>query len=520
MAHHSLSRLLKSTFFAAVREDREASALFNEYSESRRKFLKQMTVTAGAMALTPGILSLASCGKSNGESIAIIGAGIAGLNAAYQLQKNDIKSIIYEASDRIGGRMFTLYDEFGKGITTEVGGEMVDTTHADILQLVKEFDLGLYDLREDPLAPKTYYFGGKFRSDDELKNALKPFVVQLMKDIKSLPDVISYKAAAQFEHLDKQSITAYLNALGVKGWLFDFLNVTLTREYGMEASLQSAVNFLIMFVEPAPAEKSYELFGPGHEVFKIKGGSNTVTNALYEKVKPFVKTGYNLKSITKSDSMGYNLEFDNQGTPVVVKADHVIIAIPFTMLKLVKLDLPMPAEKTKCINEIGYGNSSKFIVGVTKNKPWRTHGRQGYTFTDLTFGCGWDSAQSQSETEGSFTVFGGGDFSDKVKSEGLDVLANQILPQLNTIYPGMDKAYSGKNTKFCWSENPYSKAGYSSFKTGQWSTLAGWEGVPVEEIYFAGEHVSREFQGYMNGGAQTGRIAAEMLMKSMAGSSE
>jgi monoamine oxidase len=449
--------------------------------------------------------------------VVVIGAGIAGLNAVYQLQKSGINSTLYEASDRIGGRMFTLHDEFGQGITTDIGGELVDTTHQDILDLVKELGLSLHDLRKDTLARKTYYFGGKSLSEDDLKNSLKPFVVQLTKDIKSLPDIISYKAAAQFERLDKQSITGYLKAIGISGWLFDFLNVTLTREYGMEASIQSAVNFLIMFVPPADQEKGYELFGPEHEVFKIKGGSGALTNALYQKVKDDVKTGYTLKSIGKNDDNSYNLEFDNQGKTVVAKTGHVIVAIPFTMLRLVKLDIPVPAEKTKCINEIGYGNSSKFIVGVTGGKPWRQHGQQGYTFTDLVFGCGWDSSQAQSDTEGSFTVFGGGNFSDLVKNGNMDDLTHQFLPELNTIFPGMDKAYSSKSTKFCWSENPYSKAAYSSFKTGQWSTLAGWEGVPVGEVYFAGEHVSREFQGYMNGGAETGRVAAEMVVKAIAG---
>ncbi|MBB3054391.1 flavin monoamine oxidase family protein [Mucilaginibacter gotjawali] len=517
MAHYPIARLLRSAFCSAMSEDKQAAELYNEYSDSRRKFLKQMAITAGAAALTPGILSLSSCGKSSEGSIAIIGAGIAGLNAAYQLQKADIKSTIYEASDRIGGRMFTLRDEFGKGLTTDIGGEFVDTTHTDILQLTNELGLSLYDLRKDELARKTFYFGGKRYNEDDLKAALKPFVAQLVKDIKSLPDIISYKAAAQFEHLDKQTITGYLSAIGIKGWLFDFLNVTLTREYGMEASVQSAVNFLIMFEAPKEAEKGYALFGSDHEVFKIQGGSSTLTDAIYQKVKGSVKTGYTLKSISKADDKGYNLEFDNQGTAATVQADHVIIAIPFTMLRLVRIDVPFPAEKTKCINEIGYGNSSKFIVGVKNGKPWRLHGQQGYTFTDLFFGCGWDSSQMQSDTEGSFTIFGGGNFSDKVKDASLDDLKNKIVPELNAIFPGMDKAYTGKNTKFCWSENPYSKAGYSSFKAGQWSTLAGWEGVPVGEIYFAGEHVSREFQGYMNGGAQTGRVAAEMLMKSLAG---
>lgn len=514
MPHHSLAGLLKSAFHAAIKEDEGTLAAFNEYSESRRKFLKQIAVTAGAAALTPGILSLASCGKNDEVKIAIIGAGIAGINAAYQLQKKGIKATVYEASDRIGGRMFTLQDEFGKGITTDVGGEYVDTTHTDIIQLVNELGLSFYDLRKDSLKRKALYFGGKFYSEDDLKNALKPFVNQLVNDIKSLPEIISYHSAAKFEHLDQQSITGYITSVGIKGWLFDFLNVTLTREYGMEASVQSAVNFLIMFVPPAANENGYELFGPDHEVFKIKGGSQHLTNAIYEKVKGSVKAGYKLKAISKA-AKGYNLEFDQQGSTLTIDADKIIIAIPFTILRQIAFNMPMPVGKRKCIDEIGYGNSSKFFIGVDY-KPWRKNGYQGYTFTDQSFGCGWDGSQAQSDDEGCFTVFGGGDFSDMVNKEDQKTLTAKFVTALNTIFPGMDKAFSKNAKKFCWSENPFSKAGYSSFKTGQWSTLAGWEAVPVEGIYFAGEHVSRDFQGYMNGGAQTGRAAAEMVMKAMA----
>ncbi|MGZ3767503.1 MAG: flavin monoamine oxidase family protein [Mucilaginibacter sp.] len=514
MAHYSIARILKSAFRAAVQEDAEAAAMFNEYSESRRRFLKQTAITAAGFAFAPSILSLASCNKNGEENIAIIGAGIAGLNAAYQLQKQGIKATLYEASDRIGGRIFTMRDVFGKDITTEVGGEFIDTTHADILQLVKELNLSLYDLRDDHLDRKAFYFGGKQFNEDDLKMAIKPFVVPLMKDIKSMPEVISYKTASKFEHFDRQSITEYLKSIGINGWLYDFLNVTLTREYGMEASEQSAVNFLIMFTEPADSEKGYELFGSDHEVFKLKGGSQQITEALYQKVRESVKTGYNLKTISKSEQQGYELQFEHNGIITTVNAGRIIIAIPFTILRLITINVPMPAAKTKCINEIGYGNSSKFILG-SSGKPWRNKGNQGYTFTDLSFGCGWDSSQMQSDTDGSFTVFGGGNFSDKV-FKGLDQnLTDEFLHDLNTIYPGMDKAFNKKTIKFCWISNPYSKAAYSSFKKGQWSTLAGWEGEPVEQIYFAGEHVSRDFQGYMNGGAQTGRMAAELLMKSI-----
>lgn len=518
MPHHSFTGLLKIALHAAVKEDAEALGLYNAYRESRRRFIKQAAFAAGGAVLAPAVLNLASCETNNDENIAIIGAGIAGLNAAYQLQKKGVRATVYEANTRIGGRMFTMHDEFGKGITTDAGGEYVDSTHDDIIGLVKELGLSFYDLTTDTLKRKTFHFGGKLMGEEDLVEAIKPFAAQLVKDFKSLPDVISYHSAAQFERLDRQSITEYITSIGITGWLYDFLNVTLTREYGMEASIQSAVNFLIMFTAPVDGEKNYELFGPGHEVLKIKGGSQHLTNALFEKVKEQVKTGFSLKAIEKGEK-GYGLKFEHDGTSISVKADKVILAIPFTILRHISFNVPMPAGKRKCIDEIGYGNSSKFFIGVN-GKAWRKNGWEGYTFTDLSFGCGWDGSLAQSETEGCFTVFGGGSFSDRINSENQQTLLSKFLPDLNTIYPGTDKDFSKKTMKFCWAQNPYSKAGYSSFKTGQWSTLAGWEGVPVGDIYFAGEHVSREFQGYMNGGAQTGRVAAEMAMKAMGVSSE
>ncbi len=514
MAHYSISHLLRGAFHKALQDDTEALATYHQYQEGRRKFLKQMAVTAAGMAIAPSVLSLASCNKYSKENIAIIGAGIAGLNAAYQLQKLGIKATLYEAIDRIGGRMYTMKDEFGKGITTEIGGEFIDTTHADIIQLVKELGLSLYDLRDDHLKKKVFHFGGKQLSEDDLAAAIKPFAYQLVKDIKTLPEVISYKAASKFEHLDRQSITEYITSIGIKGWLFDFLNITLTREYGMEASEQSAVNFLMMFIAPKDGEKSYEIFGPEHEILKIKGGSQQVTDALYEKVQENVKKGHYLKAIAKNDEQGYDLQFDQNGTMVNIKATRVIIAIPFTILRNIPIGVPMPAGKQQCINEIGYGNGSKFIIGVA-NKAWRSNGYQGYTFTDLSFGCGWDSSQMQSDTEGSFTVFGGGNFSEKVFNGSDEKLMSEFVSAMNTIYPGMDKAATKKSIKFCWKSNPYSKASYSAFKKGQWSTLAGWEGEPVEQLYFAGEHVSRDCQGYMNGAAQTGRMAVELMMKAI-----
>ena len=174
----------------------------------------------------------------------------------------------------------------------------------------------------------------------------------------------------------------------------------------------------------------------------------------------------------------------------------------------------MPEGKRKCIAEFGYGNSSKFIMGF-KNKPWRSGNKQGYTFTDELFGCGWDSTHMQSDTQASFTVYGGGKSSDIIFESSQAELVMNFIPGVNKIFAGADKVVADKQIKICWAKQPFAKAGYTSFKKGQYSTIVGWEAESVGNIYFAGEHVSGQFQGFMNGAAETGKKAAEQIAANM-----
>ena len=509
MPHHLFSVLLKKAF-AELLQERGVQETVPD--EGRRKFLRDAALLGGGLTLAPSLIHSGSVAKkpASGSHIAIIGAGIAGLNACYQLKKAGIHSTIYERSDRVGGRMFTKRNLFGEGITTDIGGEFVDSAHADIIQLVGELGLSFYDLRKDPLDPKELYFGGRHIPNAELKTALAPFLGRLVEDVKSLPEKINYQTADQFRQLDNLSITEYIRGLGIGGWLYDFIDLVLTREYGMEASEQSAVNFLIMFQPPVKEGSYYELFGDDHEVFKIKGGSQRLTDALEDRLSGQIRLNHRLSGIKKDSGTGYRLAFEKAGTILDIPADYVLITLPFSILRNIPLDVDLPEGKRKCIDEIGYGNSCKFILGM-QDKPWRKSGRQGYTFTDLSFGAGWDSSQSQTGGGASFTIFGGGRFGAEMARRKESESIADFIPALETIYPGSQKAFTGKSIRFCWEKNPMSQAGYSSFKKGQWSSLAGWEALPVGNLFFAGEHVSGEFQGYMNGGAQTGRVAASLI---------
>jgi len=126
---------------------------------SRRQMLRMTGAFGAAVALaacTPlsrtaspgeayaGELSSTKPGESQ-PRVAVVGAGLAGVTAAYRLSQVGIPVQLYEARDRIGGRCWTARG-FADGQTAEHGGEFIDTRHVHIRGLAEELGLPLDDL--------------------------------------------------------------------------------------------------------------------------------------------------------------------------------------------------------------------------------------------------------------------------------------------------------------------------------------------------------------------------------------
>src|SRR5689334_10349024 len=136
MAHTPLfQRLLKLTSLAqkARQQGTDETELAEQHFASRRKFIQNSAMAAAAIALGscskladyPAVNNgnglngaTAKSGAGAVPSIAIIGAGIAGLHAAFLLQKAGVPSVLYDANKRAGGRMFTARNLLNPGITT------------------------------------------------------------------------------------------------------------------------------------------------------------------------------------------------------------------------------------------------------------------------------------------------------------------------------------------------------------------------------------------------------------------
>lgn len=438
-------------------------------------------------------------------NIGILGAGVAGLHAAYLLQQAGIESMVYEASGRTGGRMFTAKGLLGRGITTELGGEFVDSNHEDILNLASEFGLELVDTELDKeLVKQIFYFNGKKFKADDLAAALEPYVMSIKADIDSLPDSISYNSYGDAKRFDDMSIAAYLESKGIGGWLNKMLNVAFITEYGLETTEQSAINFLFLF---DPEHAATDLFGESDERYKIKGGNQRVVDELAKRVAN-IKTNQAVTNI-KSTGSGFTVTFNNSENKYF---DYLICTIPFSVLRTIPMDITgMPAVKKKSIAELGYGVNAKMFAGF-KDRYWRKSGASGQIFSDMPLQLGWDSSQLQKGRAGGYTFYTGGNMSSNMTDKPVPEKVKEYLAQLDKIFPGAEKKYNGKNGIFYWPTHPHTLGSYACYKTGQWTTIAGAEAEPVGNLLFAGEHCSADFQGYMNGGAETGRRAAVQLM--------
>ena len=65
-----------------------------------------------------------------------------------------------------------------------------------------------------------------------------------------------------------------------------------------------------------------------------------------------------------------------------------------------------------------------------------------------------------------------------------------------------------------WPSSPLTKGSYTCYRPGQFTTMAGLEGVPVNNLFFAGEHTNSfyEWQGFMEGAALSGIAAARSIL--------
>jgi monoamine oxidase len=443
--------------------------------------------------------------------VAVVGAGLAGLVTAHMLQTAGCSSQLFEASDRIGGRIRTDFGSQEPGLVTEWGAEFIDSTHHDMLALVQWCGLSLLDTATESEAElrTAYHFQGGHYSEAQVLEAYAPVAARIASDAARLTPALSRVQHSPADiALDRVSITEYLDRMEMEPWLRSLLCVAYETELGRDAGELSCIGLLSQI--GTDLSKGFKIFGESDERFKVAEGLELIPRRLAEGLTTQPRMRHRLVQIRQLGE-AYRLSFETDGGSRQFDADAVVLALPFTLLRQVDLGELLPPIQRHCVQTLDYGLNSKLMVGL-RSRPWRRQGFDGGLYTDLPMQTGWDASRQRNGERGIFTWYMGGKQSLAIDRNLTKNLAQRMSQAMEPVFAGFCAERTGTATLIHWPTEPFALGSYSCYRTGQYTALGGLEARGVGGLHFAGEHCSREFQGYMNGAAETGRRAALQIV--------
>jgi monoamine oxidase len=502
--------------------------------QSRRQFLTSLGVVAAAGAVS-GLTTACSSADagSDGEAagtqlrqglynggpldIGIVGAGLAGLACADQLRINGITATLYEGNTRVGGRQLSQRGTF-PGQVVELGGELIDTSQKNMINYARAFNLTLEDYNKSP-GDVFYYVNGQQVAEASIIDSLRAFVSAINADLKGVSGAPTADTHNAFDVvIDSMSIAQYLASRGADALLTAVIASAYVGEYGREITEQSALNF-ILYIR-ADRRSNFQPFGTSDQRYHIVEGNDSIAKGLAARVASQIQLGMALAKARKLPSGQIELTFKNG---VVKTHDLVVLAIPFSVLRSINLDpsLGLPSWKTKAINELGYGQNSKNMVGFNA-RPWAAQGCNGMVYTTLSNiqNCWETSWTTSTATSAVITNFTGGTLGTTQDPSKVQAQTSAFLADFDKVFPGgaaaatKDATGNYKAVMFSWPKNPWSLASYTCYRPGQFTSIAGNEGKPIGNLYFAGEHCDSFYdqQGFMEGALNSGTATAAALL--------
>ncbi len=470
-------------------------------------------ITRRRSLMLAGAASLSAAGTQKARAggkldVLVLGAGLAGLYAALTLEQAGMKVQVLEGSDRVGGRCMTAYDLPGQ---PELGASQIGQMYARVRAMAGKYGVKLVappanmssethqlpmaiSLNQRPVITKPWAQSAQNplqgAERDLLPNLIYPTYVNKNQVLKSLYDWYDPK----FAQYDKQSLHEFMAAHGASP-----AAISLS-DYDVYADTTAGWSAL-----DALRKNFYYGWEAQHGMFDTAaGGTSAIPNAMAAHLATPVLLNKFAHHMTQ-DKSGVTVSCEDGST---YQASFLLCTIPFSVLRGITLDTPLPAAQRRAINEMDY---SKIVsVWVKPTKPyWEEDGLPIFLWSngpqERMF-----AVPSRVQTQENLSFYVRGEHAMRISAMPDQAAFHYLTENLAQIRPSTRGALELLRVQ-SWPDYKYNRGGYAYFKPGQINDFGQSLALPAGRIHFAGEHTARLTTG-MEGACESGeRAAIEIL---------
>lgn len=481
---------------------------------NRRRVL---AASAGLFAM-PGVIRTARAASSDYD-VAILGAGLSGLNAARHLEAAGYRVVVLEAKNRVGGRVFS---QEGLNGVQELGGQTLTSGYARIVSTAEDLGLSFFSAGAgDPVLSRrgtALHVAGETAANRNawanhpanifIGDARKQFPWESLRAFIGAENPLEFVEDWQEPHFAPQDISL-AQTLAVKG--FSDAEIKLIADtnptYGDGANEISA---LMHFYNAAWIKRLIELMANGRPgSFQIVGGNQMLPKAMANAMKGDVRLNFVANKISNTAS-GITI---SNSTGETVSAKSVICSLPLKALDNVSIDAPISKTQRTAIKSIPYSRVHQVFFEIQKPF-WEDDGLPNTFWTDTIAGRLFLSAGADGKPAYLKTWATGR------QAAALDLMPDReaidlLLDTVEAVRPSTKGAVTPRYL-WSWQKDAFSGGTYAAWGPGQITTLGPTIAAPADRLFFAGEHTAKLDRG-MEGAMESGERAAYEVMDRLEG---
>jgi monoamine oxidase len=470
---------------------------------NRREFLKRTGFAAGSLYLSAGASwAMPQAGPRNGSGkrVTILGAGLAGLAAGWELKQAGHDVTILEAQLHPGGRVHTIREGLSDEMYSEAGAGRIPNTHSVTLEWVKHFGLELEPFFPKEMSEVALMKGKRVKTPvgkpvdmsqvpldltlEERRIGLSNFDEHYYgEDMRKIGDGIREDWPPEIMHLANISMADYLRQRGASA---DAIHYML---FGFEGDVA------LDFIRDANSHHTESLS-------KIRGGNDQLPRAFAAKLSDVIRYGCAVEHIERGGD-GVRIAYRRAGMLEHVESDAAICTIPYGVLRHIAVTPEWTPEKRRVIDSINYGPVVRATFQVSR-RYWEYEGLNGFGSSDKNFEV-WHPTYGKAGHRGLLQSYVYEDYAHRLDQMSDADRNEHVIADMEEVHPGLRRYLETVVVK-SWVNDPWERGAYVVYHPGQqewYPAIRRREGG----IWFAGEHAS-PWPGWMQGAIASGIRAA------------